>query len=377
MQGALWPRSITDEPDELRALVALSMVPGIGPGKMRLLISRLGSPSRVMKASSKMLSSTDGIGPQTASAIVGFDEWADVDEQFEEAERINARLIVESSGEYPTLLREIYDPPAYLWVRGEADWSLPSVAIVGTRRATEYGKRVTADLARHFADAGMCVVSGMAYGIDFVAHDQALNNGGATVGVLGSGVDVIYPSTHRALAKRMIEGGGAVISEFPLGAKPDAPNFPRRNRIVSGLTLATIVVEAHEQGGALITAQLALEQNREVYAVPSPLNSMAGVGANALIRDGHARLVTSAEEVIADLNLTRVGEPAVFSRPDLSMDLDGPEQALYEALSDSPIHIDSLCEQISMDSSTALVHLLGLEFKGLIRQMAGKQFLRA
>lgn len=372
MQARLWSDPARD--DERRALIGLSLVAGVGPGRMRLLMRRFGSPLKILAASTKQLASVEGVGGHTAAAIRSFDAWAEVDRQTEVAARLGARLLHEEDPSYPPLLRQIYDPPVFLWTLGEADLSMPSVALVGTRRATEYGKRIAMTFAEELASAGIAVVSGMAYGIDAIAHERTVAVGGTTVGVLGSGIDVIYPARHAELATRIVSGAGALISEFPLGAKPDAPNFPRRNRIVSGLCLAVIVIEAHEQGGALITARLALEQNREVYAVPSALHSRAGAGTNALIRDGHAKLVTSVSEVIEDLTLEG-GQPAAsrFVPPDLPPE----ERRLYEALKDDPMHIDRLCSTCDLDSSSALVYLLNLEFKGLVRQMAGKQFLRA
>jgi DNA processing protein len=214
------------------------------------------------------------------------------------------------------------------------------------------------------------IVSGLAYDVDAIAHAAALQAGGRTLAVLGSGADWIYPARNLPLAKR-IQAAGAIFSEYPLGARPDAVHFPRRNRIVSGLSLGTVVVEAYEKGGALITAGLAIEQNREVFAIPSALTNPAGAGANQLIQRGHAKLVQSVGDVLIEI------EPAFESKSapaQVQPDLSPVERRLYEALTPEPTHIDTLCVRTGFDASTALVYLLGLEFKGLVFQMAGKQF---
>jgi DNA processing protein len=362
--------------EEQRALIALSLVSGVGPGRIRSLLARFGSAEEALAASDSALDEVPGIGPQTAQAIRAFDQFDLVDDQLRRAESCLARLVTSWDSAYPRLLRHIYDPPAFLWIRGEM---LPSddraVAVVGTRRATEYGRSVAHELSAGLASAGYTVVSGLAYGVDAAAHRGALQAGGRSFGVLGSGVDRIYPSNHSRLAKELTEHG-ALISEFPMGAEPDAPNFPRRNRLIAGLTLGTVVVEAFETGGALITAHLATEQNREVFAVPSPIQSKAGAGCNLLIQRGHAKLVTCVDDIIAEFGAGSPPEstPSAGPPPD---DLSEIETLLLTHLGSAPVQIDSLCAAAGLDSSTALVYLLSLEFKGLVRQMAGKQFLLA
>lgn len=362
---------------EQRALVALSLVPGVGPGRLRALLARFGSAAAAMAAPARALTTVPGIGPQTAAAVAGFDDAAAVDEQIRRAEAIGATLLTSHDGRFPRLLRQIYDPPALLWMQGDlVDQDDRAVAIVGTRRASDYGRRLARDLAAGLVEHGFTVVSGLAYGIDAAAHRGALEAGGRTIAVLGSGIDRVYPSRHVSLA-RDVAGCGAVLSEYPLGAAPDAPNFPRRNRIVSGLALGTVVVEAYASGGALITARLALEQNREVFAVPSAVHNRAGEGANRLIQRGHAKLVLDVHDILDELGLAQVPRAAPEARAETPAGLSGVERKLYEALDTSPTHIDALCEHTDLDASTALVYLLSLEFKGLVRQMAGKQFYRA
>jgi len=362
-----------DPAEELRALVALTLVPGVGPGRIRALLARFGSAQAALQASVAALVQVPGIGAQTARRIASFDDWDAVDAQFERAERVGATLIPAWDARFPSLLRQIYDPPALLWVRGTlAPEDSNAVAIVGTRRPTDYGLRTARQFAAALAQEGVTVISGLAYGIDAAAHRGALEAGGRTLAVLGSGVDRFYPARHARLAQAIMTQG-ALLSELPLGAAPDAPNFPRRNRLISGLARAVLIVEAYERGGALITARLALEQDRDVLAIPGALHNPASAGTNRLIRDSLARLVCSPDDVLEVLGM---GSASATSRPPSPPSLSGLEQQLYEALEPEPLHIDVLCERTGLDPSTALVYLLQLEFKGLVRQLAGKQFYR-
>lgn len=258
------------------------------------------------------------------------------------------------------------------------------VSVVGTRRCTDYGRAQAHHFAAELARKGFTVVSGLAYGIDAAAHKGALDVGGRTIAVLGSGVGRIYPPKHTSLADRIAESG-ALLSEYALDAEPDAPNFPERNRILSGLSLGTLVVESYAEGGALITARLALEQNREVFALPGAITKDSSRGTNQLIQRGHAKLVMTLDDLLEELPEVTVDAPEevdaeAVSSPRASKpspELSGDKAVLYEALSDTPMHVDALCEETNLDPSTALVHLLELEFEGLVRQLAGKQFRRA
>lgn len=359
---------------ERRALVALSLVPGVGPGRVRSLLSAFGSAAEVLRSPSSRLVRAEGVGRQTADAIAAWDDWGVVDQQFERAERVGARVVALGDDEYPPRLRRIYDPPPFLWVRGrvlEADRL--AVAVVGTRKASDAGRRAADAFGQGLVEAGATVVSGLAYGIDIAAHRAALEAGGRTVAVLGSGVDRIYPSRHAGTVRRILEAdAGAVVSELPLGASPDGPNFPRRNRIVSGMSLATVVVEARETGGALLTAGLALEQNRDVFAVPASMFAEAQ-GTNRLIQQGAALVTSPADvlEAVAPQQTSRA--PAPPSAPAV---LNAVESRLMDALGDEPKPLDVVCHDAGTDASTALVYLLQLEFRGLVRQLAGKQFYR-
>ena len=369
------------QPDERRALVGLATVPGVGPSRVRALLARFGTAGAVLQARASALATVEGVGRRTAAAIAAFDGWAEVDRQLDRADAVGARLVPLRDGEMPARLAQLYDPPPYLWVRGAfAPEDDRAVAIVGTRKATDYGRRVAATFAAGLAEAGVTVVSGLAYGIDIAAHRAALDAGGRTVAVLGSGVDRIYPARHADVVRRIVdEGRGAVASEFGLGAAPDAPNFPRRNRIVAGLSVATLVAEARASGGAMLTAAMALEQNREVFAIPSPVTSDTQ-GTNRLIRQGYAALVTSVDELLDDLGAQLPPSDAVpgpAPEPALPADLTAIERRLLDALSSEPRPLDLVCADAGVDASQALVYLLQLEFRGLVRQLAGKQFFRA
>lgn len=361
---------------EKRALIALSLVPGVGSGRVRRLVIKFERAELALAAPEQALARTEGIGAQTAAAIAAFDGEADVEDQVRRAIQTGAKMVTSWDDRFPSILTEIYDPPAFLWVKGTLQANEPAISIVGTRRPTDYGRRIAHALALELACMGFTIVSGLAYGIDAAAHKGALDAGGRTIAVLGSGIDRIYPTRNAKLARDIIERG-AVVSEFPMGSKPDAGNFPRRNRLVSGFSRGTLVVEAFRDGGALITARLALEQNREVFAIPGPITSKASEGTNRLIQQGQAKLVQSVDDILDELDFDRVSG-AEARAPVLELaDLSPEERALCQALGSETVHIDRLCTVAGLDPSAALVHLLNLEFKGIVRQLAGKQFFLA
>ncbi|WP_412067280.1 DNA-processing protein DprA [Rubrivirga sp. IMCC43871] len=363
--------------DACRALVALSLVPGVGATRARAVVAAFGDAVTALGASAASLVRVEGVGPQTAAAIRAWDDWPAVDAQFARADAVGATLVTFDDDEYPALLREVYDPPAFLWVRGRLDPAdALAVAVVGTRKASDYGRRVASAFAQDLARAGVTVVSGLAYGIDIAAHRAALAAGGRTVAVLGSGVDVLYPSRHAGTVREILDRDlGAVVSELPLGAAPDAANFPRRNRIVSGMSHATVVAEARATGGALLTAALALEQNRSVFAVPGSVFAEAP-GTNRLIQAGAAALATSAADVLREVAPQAGIAPTTGPAP-WPVDLTAIERRLLGALSSEPRPLDAVCADAELDTSSALVYLLQLEFRGLVRQLQGKQFFRA
>jgi DNA processing protein len=360
----------------IRELLRLSSVPRIGPQKIRALVAHFKSPEYVFQASARELITVAGIDKRLASNILHhpIDEKV-IDEQLKRLNKLGGRIITLWDKEYPDLLRKIYDPPAFLFILGkfkEAD--ARPLAIVGTRHPSPYGQSVAENLTREIAEHSITIVSGLARGIDTIIHSTALKCGTRTLAVIGSGLDVPYPPENKKLMDHIAEGG-AVVSEFPMGTKPDAPNFPRRNRIISGLSLGTIVIESAEDGGALITATTALDQNREVFAVPGNITEKRSSGPHKLIREGRAKLITSAQDIFDELS-SQLHLSFNQNENKIQIDLTPAEQLLLPILSDEPIHIDALSEQTEMSTSDALVTLLSLEFKGLVRQLPGKLFVR-
>lgn len=360
--------------EELRWWLLLSSVSGVGPARFRTLVSHCGSPKAAMESSIDTLTSLPRMDEKTALSIGkgGDERW--VEEQLRAIRNHGVRLVTFIDEEYPTRLEAIYDPPPFLFVRGalSPDDEL-SVAVVGSREATPYGRLIAQRLSRELAERGVTVVSGMARGIDAMGHRGALEVGGRTLAILGCGVDVTYPPENRGLKDRILERG-AVLSEFPMGTKPEAPNFPRRNRIISGISLGVIVVEAGQRSGALITAAYALEQGREVFAIPGNIDAQKSQGTNRLIQHG-AKLVQSVDDVLEELRgMARFKEPEVA---DLPQDLHEEEREVYQHLSLQPTHVDQISQRTGFDASRVLSILLSLELRGVIRQLSGKLFVRA
>ena len=360
----------------VRELLRLSSVPRIGTQKVRALIAHFKTSEDVFQASARELIAVPGIDKKLASNILHHttgEEFAD--EQLKQLNKLGGKIITIWDKEYPDLLRRIFDSPAILFVLGKfKETDVRSIALVGTRHPTSYGRSVAEKLTQDLAKHSITIISGLARGIDTVIHSTALKCGTRTIAVIGSGLDVVYPPENKKLMERIAEEG-AVVSEFPMGTKPDAPNFPRRNRIISGLSLGTVVVESAEDGGALITATTALDQDREVFAVPGNITEKRSNGPNKLIRDGRAKLIMSAQDIFDELTSQL---HLSFDKNEIKphAELIPPEQSLFHLLSDEPIHIDTLAEQTNMSVSDALVTLLSLEFKGVIRQLPGEMFVR-
>lgn len=360
---------------DLEKLLRLYLVEGIGSTRLRLLIGKFRSVDAVFQASEKELMSVERIDFKIARRIKCTSNDTAVENQLRLIEKSRTQVITIWDKEYPENLKKIFDPPAILFVRGKiAREDNCAIAVVGTRIPTTYGKYCADSLSRRLAQKGITIASGMARGIDTIAHHAALSAGGRTIAVLGCGVDVIYPAENNRLYETIIENG-AVISEFLMGAKPDAPNFPRRNRIVSGLCLGVLVVEAGKRSGALITANLALEHNREVFAIPGNINSPKSVGCNQLLSEG-ARLVVQVENIIDELKpqLSHLLKSEKSHPKQLS--LSKSEQKMYEYLSTEAIHIDKVATETGLSVPQSLGVLLTLEMKELIRQLPGKYFMR-
>jgi DNA processing protein len=287
---------------------------------------------------------------------------------------LGAAVVTRGDARYPALLGQISDPPLALTLRGGLG-AEPCVAVVGARRASEYGRRVAYELARDLARAGLTIVSGLATGVDAAAHRGALEAGGRTVAVLGTGIDVVYPTWHAALAAA-VAGQGALVTEFPRGTPPLPFHFPRRNRLISGLCLGTIVVEATEDSGSLVTAQHAVEQGRAVFAVPGRLGAAVHCGPHRLIREG-ARLVRDAADVLEEL-APQVAPVLALARAAAAVaGLTPAERALLDAIEHDGLHVDEVIRRVAVPAATVLETLLALELRGLVRQLPGKRFRRA
>ncbi len=363
----------------LRELVALYLVPNLGAQRIRLLLQAFEHPQDIFRADREELQYIKGIGLATAEDITSFNSWDEADKLIERAGKIGADLMTYWDEDYPPLLREIYDPPMLLWIKGDRKTlTNDSVAIVGTRKAGRYGREMAKKFAAGLTAAGITVVSGLALGIDGAAHKATVEAGGCTIAVLGSGIDNIYPGSHRQLTRNIIESGGAVISEFPLGTIPDAGNFPVRNRIVSGLSLGTLVVESGLKGGSMITARSAIDQNREVFVIPHPLNQPNSEGCNALIKRSMGKLVQNIEDILVEievhLNSTPGQHTIIKEKNWKSKDLDSLSITICETLEEGPLHIDSLAEELDIRTHKLLSKLLELEMQECIKQNAGKEF---
>jgi DNA processing protein len=364
--------------EQLTDLFLLLSIDGIGPGKFRNLLAKFRSTKNILSADYHSLMNVEGISTNLAKRIRKASQERDEIEKFTEKElkkleKFSGKLITIWDSEYPSILKKIYDPPILFYILGEfAESDQYSIAIVGTRQPTNYGKvqaeKISADLAKQ----GITIISGMARGIDSIAHYAAIKSGGRTIAVVGSGLDVIYPAENKKLFEKISENG-AVISEFSLGTKPDAQNFPRRNRIISGLSLGVIVIETGVQGGAMQTAALALDQNREVFALPGNVGVKQSDGTNLLIQKGEAKLITSADDVINELEIKL--KPVLGKNiPKQQVNLSLFEEKLINVLNSEPLQIDRIATLANMTTSECLVNLLSLEFKGLVKQLPGKMF---
>ncbi|MCH7656594.1 MAG: DNA-protecting protein DprA [Chloroflexi bacterium] len=354
--------------------IAFTRVPFVGRVRIGLLEERFGSLEAAWGASAGELRAA-GLDTRVVSAITEVRTKIDPHDELDRVQKAGVDVLTWHDPTYPRLLREIDDLPPVLYVRGElTDDDQRSVTIVGTRKPTAYGKEAARHLSGDLASAGVTVVSGLARGIDGIAHRAALEAGGRTLGVMGSGLDVPYPPEHAGLMRQMAENG-AVISEYPLGTKPDARHFPRRNRLLSGLSLGTLVIEAPERSGTFSTIRSALEQNREVLCVPGSIYSPASALTNQMIREG-AKLVMNAEDVLEELNL---GAATAHQSPLPGLDepVSGDEAAIYEVLNLDPQHIDDLSRRTEIPVTRVMGALSVMELRGQVRQVGRMNFIRA
>jgi DNA processing protein len=375
----------------IRDWVELNMTPGIGPRAAAKLLERFGSAEAVYNATRAELEQLR-LAPEATDSIIARDLLSRAEAEISTVKKLDSEILLLDDGVYPSSLREIYDPPIVLYVKGA--WSecldQPCIGVVGSRRCSTYGQNAAIMLARDLAQRGVTVVSGFARGIDAAAHRGALDGGGRTIAVLGTGIDEVYPRDHKKLAAEILDRGGALISQFPLGTPPVSENFPYRNRIISGLSLGVVVVEAAENSGSLITARLAIEQNREVFAVPGNITSRNSFGTNYLIKGAGAKLVQQWQDIatemppqIAAMLLPppfgdRKKEASVAERLSFVPEgLSAAESSVFKLLTpDSPAHVDWLFDQSKLPISELTSALLSLEIRELIRALPGRCFVR-
>jgi len=357
---------------DLRYWVGFNIVRGIGPVRLRALLDWFGDAERAWHAPSGELRRA-GLDRRSLENLLAARAKLDLDRELARIAATGARTLTWESADYPRLLLEIADPPPVLYVKGtlteEDGWA---VAVVGTRRATAYGREVTRQLSTALARSGIAIVSGLARGIDAEAHRAALGAGGRTIAVLGCGIDQIYPPEHRKLAEEII-AHGALISDYPVGTRPEGKNFPPRNRIISGLSLGVLVTEAGKRSGALITAGYAGEHGRDVFAVPGNVLMRGSAGTNALIQDG-AKVVLKPEDILEELNLTMVIEQAEARQV---LPADETEAALLSHLSAEPTHVDEIRQQVDLPIAQVTSTLALMELKGMVRQVGGMKYIVA
>ena len=367
--------------DKLKYWLALKSIAGIGNIVLPALIDNFGTLEAIFSASASELQAVPGMTKKAAAGIPAFKDWNIINKEIELAEKAGINIITYQDGLYPAKLLEIYDRPPLLYVKGNLKKDDINISIVGSRLASTYGKYTTERISREIALQGITVVSGLARGIDSAAHRGALTAQGRTIAVLGTGLDIIYPPENKKLFAAICDSG-AIISEFPLGTPPLACNFPARNRIISGMSYGVVVVEAGEKSGSLITARLALEQGREVFAVPGTIDSPGSRGTNKLIKQG-AKLIENTidilEEILPQLEKTKMPEALSVSGEETCIvkkkdNLNSDDRQIIALLSDSRLHIDELINTTGLAPGDVLSSLMKLELNGIIKQYPGKLF---
>jgi len=356
--------------DDKKYWIGFNLIKGIGAVRMQGLVAYFGDLESAWNADPASLSEA-GLGAKLIERVITARESISLDKVWEKIESQGIHILTWADENYPARLKEIDQPPPVLYIRGEyLPDDLFAVSIVGTRKVTPYGRQVTEEIASFLAANGMTVISGLARGVDAIAHQTALKAGGRTIGILGSGVDKIYPPEHRGLAEQMMERG-AIISDYAVGTPPDASNFPPRNRIISGLSLAVVVIEAAETSGALITAEFAAEQGRELFAVPGSILAPQSKGTNRLIQNGALPLLTPADLMQA-LDLTRVGAQKSARR---ILPADETEARVLSVLGSEPLHVDEIRNQADLPIEKISATLALMELKGMVRQVGGMSYV--
>lgn len=372
---------MADTLTERQAFMVLNDLPNIGPITLNRLLAEFdGDPRAILSADKRRLESVRGVGPETSAALIAWRTHFDLAREEDRLRHAAADFLTARDDGYPKMLKEIHDPPIGLYRKGDYPFDQPCVAIVGSRRTTLYGQSVAKKLGAELAQLGFCVVSGLARGIDTAAHEGALSVGGKTAAVLGTGIDIIYPSENLDLYRRIVDSG-AVLSEFPFGRKADRQSFAMRNRIVSGMSEAVVVVESDVQGGAMITARFAGEQGRLIFAVPGRIDQATSKGCHQLIRDG-ATLLTGVDDILSELNyldgfrpkaIETSGEASVLEQ--LLPQLAGPERRVFECFrGGEKLGIDALTNATGLSASEVSAALMMLELKRLVTKRADGNF---
>lgn len=355
--------------------IALTFIKSIGPVNAKNLLAYCGSAEAVFSASKKQLLQIPGIGEKTVEAILNTDALKRAEEELRFVEKHGIEVLFFSDENYPKRLKNCFDSPILLYFKGKADLNHPRIiSIVGTRNATEYGKNLCKQLCEILSSYNVLVVSGLAYGIDVTAHKECIAHDIATVGVLGHGLDRLYPQIHKTVSQKMVLNGG-LLSEFPTLTNPDRQNFPQRNRIIAGIADATIVVEASIKGGALITAEIANSYNKDVYAFPGRTNDVFSEGCNFLIKTNRAGLINNANDLIYYLGWdNEVKEKKKQAQTSLQLNLTANEQKVIDALQNGQLSIDELCIAINLQQSKLAIVILTLEMQGIIVSLPGKVY---
>src|ERR1700693_4529753 len=359
------------------ACIALNMLPTVGPVRLRKLLEGFKEPQQILAAKRTELRKVEGIGNEVADQIANWEATVDLAEELRRVRDFGATVITQESPSYPRSLREIHAPPIVLYVCGELqERDHHAIGIIGARRTTHYGTESAKKLSYQLAYAGLTVISGLARGVDTAAHQGALAAKGRTIAVIGAGLAKLYPPENAALAEKIQNGNGAVVSEFSMEIEPDRQTFPMRNRIIAGWSHGVLVVEAGLNSGALITASQALEQGRAVYAVPGHINAPSAIGSNRLIQQG-AKLVMDANDILDDLQiLVPEAKPAPGAAVRPLPDLTEEERRVYDAIEASETPIDRIATECDLPSSTVSSILLALELKRLVKQLPGKYFVK-
>jgi DNA processing protein len=359
--------------DERIYQIALSILTGLGPTTSKYLLEAVGSLEGVFKEKESNFRHINGLRLDSSRSLDREKALSRAEQELAFIEKNNIQFYFYQDPNFPQHLKQCADSPIVLFTMGNVHFNQNNISIVGTRKSTPYGKKITDQLVKDLAPHKVQIISGLAHGIDKCAHEAAIHNSLPTLGVLGHGLDSMYPAAHRALAKRMLDNGG-VVTEFISGTVGDPTNFPKRNRIVAGLSQATVIIESSETGGSLITANLANDYNREVFAFPGPIDKESSKGCNNLIKRNRAHLITSAEDMVQVMGWENKEVPAQLFEKEIE-DLNSDEKQVVTIFRDKgEVDIDSLGSSLGMNSSNLSIHLFNLEMKGLIKTLPGKRY---